>query len=84
MVTYSEENKHRQSCAHCANFIVSCKVFSSVETFVLFWRSFVKENITDRLGKYLRARENMDTAKVFQAVGGKILGLFSPHPIRNP
>ena len=77
LVTYSGEDAHSESCTHCDNFIVSYKIFNSVEEFVLFWRSFAKENISERLGKYLKARRNIDTAKVFQAVGGKILGYLA-------
>ena len=77
LVTYSGEDAHSESCTHCDNFIVSYKIFNSVEEFVLFWRSFAKENISERLGKYLKARRNIDTTKVFQAVGGKILGYLA-------
>ena len=77
LVTYSGEDAHSESCTHCDIFIVSYKIFNSVEKFVLFWRSFAKENISERLGKHLKARRNIDTTKVFQAVGGKILGYLA-------
>ena len=77
LVTYSGENAHSQSCTHCRNFIVSCKIFNSVEEFVPFWTSLVKENISECLGKHLKIRGNIDTTKVFQAVGSKILGYLA-------
>ena len=73
LVTYGGENTHSESCTHCGNFIVSRKIFNSVEEFVAFWRNFVKESISE----HLKARENSDTTKVFQAVGGKILGYLA-------
>ena len=76
LVTCSGENTHSQSCTHCGNFIVSRNIFNSVEEFVAFWKSF-KENILTQLGKYLKTRGKNDTAKVFQAVGGKILGYLA-------
>ena len=77
LVTYLGEDAHSESCTDCGNYIVSCKIFSSVEKFVSFWRSFVKKNISELLGKYLNARGNIDTTKVFEAVGGKILGYLA-------
>ena len=77
LITYSEENTHSERCTHCRSFIVSRKIFNSIEEFVAFWRSFVKENISGHLGKHLKARGNIDTTKVFQAVGGKILGYLA-------
>ena len=77
LVTYSGENAHSESCTHCGSFIVSRKIFNSVEEFVLFWRSFVKVNISEGLGKHPKARRNIDTTKVFQAVGRKILGYLA-------
>ena len=77
LVTYSGENTHSKSCTHCGNFIVSHKIFNSVEEFVAFWRNFVKENITEHLAKYLKERGNIDTTQVFKAVGGKILGYLA-------
>ena len=77
LVTYSGEDAHSESCAHCGSYIVSCKIFSSIEKFVSFWGSFVKKNISEFLGKHLKARRNIDTTKVFQAVGGKILGYLA-------
>ena len=77
LVTYSGENTHSESCKHCRNFIVSSKIFNSVEEFISFWRSFVKEKISEHLGQHLKARGNTDTTKVFQAVGGKILGYLA-------
>ena len=77
LVTYAGEGAHSESCTHCDNFVVSYKIFNSVEKFVPFWRSFVKENISERLGKHLKARGNTDTTKVFQEVGGKILGYLA-------
>ena len=76
LVTCSGENTHSQSCRHCGNFIVSRNIFNSVEEFVAFWKSF-KENILTQLAKYLKTRGKNDTAKVFQAVGGKILGYLA-------
>ena len=73
LVTYSGEDAHSESCTHCENFIVSCKIFNSVEKFDLFWRSFFKKNISEHLGENLQ----LDTTKVFQAVGGKILGYLA-------
>ena len=75
--TYSAEYTHSQSCTHCDNFIVSRKIFNSVEEFVAFWTSFVKENISEHLAKYLKARRNIDTTQVFRAVGGKLLGYLA-------
>ena len=77
LVTYSGEGAHSESCTDCGSYIVSCKIFSSVEKFVSFWRSFVKKNISELLGKHLKARGNIDTTRVFQAVGGKILGYLA-------
>ena len=77
LVTYSGKYAHRESCTHCGSFIVSRKIFNSVEEFVMFWRNFVKENITTQLAKLLKARGNIDTTKVFQAVGGKMLGYLA-------
>ena len=77
LVTYSGEDAHSESCTHCRNFIVSCQIFNSVENFISFWRSFVKEKISEHLGQHLKARGNTDTTKVFQAVGGKILGYLA-------
>ena len=87
LVTYSGENSHIDSCARCADFIVSSKIFDSVEEFSLFWRSFVKQNISGGLGKFLKA--NSDTTKVFEAVAGKILGYlahlqFTPGTLEEP
>ena len=76
LVTCSGENTHSQSCAHCGNFIVSRNIFNSVGEFVAFWKSFVKENILEHLGKYLKTGKN-DTTTVFQAVGGKIFGYLA-------
>ena len=76
LVTCSGENTHSQSCTHCGNFIVSRNIFNSVEESVAFWKSF-KENILTQLGKYLKTRGKNDTTKVFQAVGGKILGYLA-------
>ena len=75
--TYSAEYTHSQSCTHCDNFIVSRKIFNSVEEFVAFWTSFVKENISEHLAKYLKARRNIHTTQVFRAVGGKLLGYLA-------
>ena len=47
-VTYAGENSHGKSCTHCRNFIVSCEIFNSIEKFLMFWRSFIKENISKR------------------------------------
>ena len=77
LVTYAGENTHSQSCTYCCNFFVSCEIFNSVKKFDQFWKSFVEENISERLGKHLKARGNIDTTKVFQAVGGKILGYLA-------
>ena len=77
LVTCSGENTHMQSCTHCGNFIVSRNIFNSFEEFVAFWKSFVKENILTQLGKYLKTRGKNDTTKVFQGVGGKILGYLA-------
>ena len=89
LVAYSGENTHSESCTRCGNFIVSRKIFNSVQEFVVFWRSFVKESISEHLGRHLKARENIDTAKVFQAVGRKILGYlahlqFTPGTLEEP
>ena len=79
LVTYSGEDAHSESCTHCRNFIVSCKIFNSVEEFDSFWRRFITEKISKPLGlgEHLKARGNPDTTKVFQAVGGKILGFLA-------
>ena len=77
LVAYARENTHSESCAHCGNFVVSRKIFDSVEAFIAFWRSFVKENLYVSLRKHLTARENTDTTKVFEAVGSKILGYLA-------
>ena len=77
LVTYAGENSHGKSCTRCGNFIVSREIFNSIEKFLLFWRSFIKENISERLGKHLKARGNNEGTKVFQAVGGKILGYLA-------
>ena len=77
LVALARENTHSQCCTHCGSFIVSCEIFNSVDGFVAFWSSFVKENISDYLGKYLKKRGNIDTTKVFQAVGGKLLGYLA-------
>ena len=77
LVSLARENTHSQCCTHCGSFIVSCKIFNSVNEFVAFWSNFVKENISDYLGKYLKGRGNIDTTKVFQAVGGKLLGYLA-------
>ena len=73
LVTYSGENAHSESCTHCGSFIISRKIFNSVEEL----SKFVKENITTQLAKLLKARGNTDTTKVFQAVGGKMLGYLA-------
>ena len=78
LVVYAGENTHSQSCTHCGNFIVSCKIFNSVEEFVPFWRSFFKKNISENLAKHLNSRGNIDTTtKAFQAVGSKMLGYLA-------
>ena len=77
LVALARENTHSQCCTHCGSFIVSCKIFDSVDAFVAFWSNFIKENISDYLGKYLKGRGNIDTTKVFQAVGGKLLGYLA-------
>ena len=89
LVAYSGENTQSERCTHCGNFIVSRKIFNSVEEFVAFWRSFDKESISEHLGRHLTARENIDTTKVFRAVGGKILGYlahlqFIPGTLEEP
>ena len=88
-VTYSEENIHSQNCTRCGNFIVPNKIFNSVEQFEVFWKRFFRENLFERLAKFLNARENFDTTIVFQAVGSKILGYlahlqFTPGTLENP
>ena len=80
LVTYSGEDAHSESCTHCRNFIVSCNIFNSVEKYVPFWRSFVKEKISEHLGEHLKARGNTDT---ISSCWRKNTWLFSPPPIRN-
>ena len=77
LVTYSGDNARSESCALCGSFILSRKIFNSVEEFVTFFGTFVEENILTQLEKYLKTRRKIDTAKVFQAVVGKILGYLA-------
>ena len=78
LVTYLEENTQGHTdCKRCDNFIVSSKIFSSVEEFDNFWKKFAMENISKSLGKYLERGERIDTTEVFQAVGSKILGYLA-------
>ena len=72
LVTYSGENAHSQSnCRECCDFIVTSKIFDSVKEFDKFWKSFVKKNMFKTLIR------NTDLAKVFEAVGGKMLGYLA-------
>ena len=89
LVTYSEENIHSQNCTRCGNFIVTNKIFNSVEEFEVFWKTFFRENMFEGLAKFLNASENTDTTKVFQVVGSKILGYlthlqFTPGTLEEP
>ena len=78
LVTYSEEKTQGHTdCKRCDNFIVSSKIFSSVQEFDKFWKKFAMENISKSLGEYHKRRERIDTTEVFQAVGSKILGYLA-------
>ena len=88
LVTYSGENSHSQICTRCGNFIVTNKIFNSVDQFEVFWKRFLKENIS-KFEDSLNARVNIDTTDVFQAVGSKILGYlahlqFTPGTLEEP
>ena len=78
LVTYVGENTEGHTdCKRCGNFIVSSKIFSSVEEFDKFWRKFAMEDIYKNLGKYLERKGKTDTTKLFQSVGSKILGYLA-------
>ena len=88
LVTYSGENSHSQICTRCGNFIVTNKIFNSVDQFEMFWKRFLKENIS-KFEDSLNARVNTDTTEVFEAVGSKILGYlahlqFTPGTLEEP
>ena len=88
LVTYSGENSHSQICTRCGNFIVANKIFNSVDQFEVFWKRFLKENIS-KFEDSLNARVNIDTTEVFQAVGSKVLGYlahlqFTPGTLEEP
>ena len=72
-----ENTQGHAGCKRCGNFIVSKEIFSSVEEFDKFWRKFAMEEISKSLGKYLEGRGEIDTTKVFQSVGSKILGYLA-------
>ena len=72
LVSYLGDNA-RNDCSHCSNFIVSCKIFNSSEEF----NRFVKENIFLGTVEPLKTGASVDTTKVFQAVGSKILGYLA-------
>ena len=78
LVTYLGENTQGHTdCKQCDNFIVSNKIFSSVEEFDKFWRKFAMEDISKSLGKYLERGGEIVTEKAFQSVGSKILGYLA-------
>ena len=72
LVTHSGENAHSQSyCRECSDFIQKSEIFNSAEEFDTFWKSSFKENIFKSLIR------NIDSAKVFEAIGGKMLGYLA-------
>ena len=73
LVTYSWENAHSHcGCKICDNFIVSCKILNSVETFDEFWK-----NLSKGFAEFQMTGEKRSLAEVFQAVGSKILGYLA-------
>ena len=78
LVTYSGYNPHCESyCRNCGNFIVTSRIFDSVEAFDMFWRMLVKEHVFEGLAQLLRTRQNMNTVEVFKAIGSKLLGYLA-------
>ena len=78
LVAYSGENAHSQSaCKDCGNFIVSFKIFNSVETFKGFWETFVIEKNFEKIAVRLAGSKKKDKVSIFQAVASKILGFLA-------
>ena len=78
LVTYSGENSHCQTaCKDCDNVIASFEIFTSVEAFKIFWKSFLNKQKMEDLRKSLLTSRKKDDANIFQIVASKILGYLA-------
>ena len=78
LVTYSGENSHCQTaCKDCDNVIASFEIFTSVEAFKIFWKSFLNKQKMEDLRKSLVTSGKKDDANIFQTVASKILGYLA-------
>ena len=78
LLIYSGEYNYSKSkcpnCSNCSNFIISHKIFNSVESFDRFWEQFITENCYDKLAEHLRSGDKM---KAFEAIASKMVGFLS-------